>query len=58
MTIAAGFLCHDGIVLAADTLYTGENKRDAAKLWIFQKGENVVGIAGAGDATLHQASQV
>lgn len=52
MTIAAGFLCRDGLVLAADTRYSGVNKRDAAKLFWFHQGTNVVAMAGAGDATL------
>ena len=52
MTIAAGFLSPDGLVLAADTQYSGENKRNAAKVWWFRKGDNVVALAGAGDATL------
>jgi 20S proteasome alpha/beta subunit len=52
MTIAAGFLCPDGLVFAADTLYSGMNKRHAAKVWWFEKKDVVVALAGAGDAVL------
>src|SRR5688572_2006464 len=51
VTIAAGFICSDGVVLAADSQYTGVNRRDAAKIWHFGD-TNVVAMAGAGDATL------
>jgi 20S proteasome alpha/beta subunit len=52
MTIAAGFLCSDGFVLAADTLYSGTNKRYAAKIWTLQRGDVAIAVAGAGVAVL------
>jgi 20S proteasome alpha/beta subunit len=52
MTIAAGFVCSDGLVLAADTLYTGENKRQGAKLWLIPHKDVWVTLAGAGSAVL------
>jgi 20S proteasome alpha/beta subunit len=51
VTIAAGFLCSDGIVLAADRLYTGISKRFGKKVWWFQAGDTTVAIAVAGIAT-------
>jgi 20S proteasome alpha/beta subunit len=50
MTIAAGFLCADGIVLGADTLYSGINKRYAAKIWTLPLGNVYVAFAAAGVA--------
>ena len=50
MTIAAGFLCSDGFVLAADTLHSGINKRYAAKIWKAERGDVLVAVAGSGDA--------
>lgn len=54
MTIAAGFVCADGIVLCADTLISyPNNKRDGAKLWLIPPcGGALVAIAGAGDVAL------
>jgi len=53
MTIAAGFRCTDGIVLASDTLYTGVNKRYDRKLWDLPptNGADVI-IGGSGNAVL------
>lgn len=51
LTIAAGFVCSDGLVLAADTQFTGIHKRHGSKLWWFRCGQSVVAIAGAGIAT-------
>lgn len=48
MTIAAGFLCSDGFVLAADTMHSGINKRYSPKIWMARKGEVLVAVAGAG----------
>jgi hypothetical protein len=33
MTIAAGFLCSDGVVLCSDSLYSGRTARQGSKLW-------------------------
>jgi hypothetical protein len=52
MTIAAGFVCVDGVVLAADTLYTGPTRRHDRKLWEIPKGQSLVALAGAGDRVL------
>jgi 20S proteasome alpha/beta subunit len=53
MTIAAGFQCSDGVLLASDTLYSGENKRYGRKIWELQKGGPVVAaMAGAGTAVV------
>ncbi len=49
MTIAAGFVCSDGVVLAADTQWSGPTKRYHAKLWHFPAGAGVVAVAAAGD---------
>ena len=38
MTIAAGFVCNEGVLLASDTLYTGINKRHGQKMWSFSTG--------------------
>lgn len=51
LTIAAGFVCSDGLVFAADTQYSGVTKRHGAKLWWFRCNDTVVAIAGAGVAT-------
>lgn len=53
MTIAAGFQCTDGILLAADTLYSGVNKRYDRKVWMLPTAHDVaVVIAGAGEGVL------
>jgi 20S proteasome alpha/beta subunit len=52
MTIAAGFLCSDGIVLASDTLHSGINKRYAAKMWIKKRGDTLLAVAGSGTTVL------
>jgi hypothetical protein len=48
MTVAAGFVCNEGVLLATDTLYAGVNKRYGQKSWLFDHGDVVVGFAGAG----------
>jgi hypothetical protein len=49
MTIAAGFVCHEGVLLASDTLYAGQNKRYGRKLWPIPIGnDGCVGFGGAG----------
>lgn len=48
MTIAAGFICHEGVLLASDTLYAGINKRYGRKLWTVKAGNNLVCFGGAG----------
>lgn len=53
MTIAAGFNCRDGIVLASDTLYSGVNKRYDRKLWALPtKNGATIALAGSGNAVL------
>jgi hypothetical protein len=51
MTIAAGFVCDDGIVLGADTQYSNSNiKVSRTKLWQSERRDCV--IAAAGDEVL------
>jgi hypothetical protein len=54
MTIAAGFVATDGVVLGADSLYSGQNKRYRAKIWKIPDDNARIVIAGAGDASLIQ----
>lgn len=51
MTIAAGFVCSDGILLASDTLWDGGTKRHGRKLWHFEAGRISVVFAGSGTET-------
>ena len=57
MTIAAGFLCSDGVVLAADTQFTGALKQQGLKIWEITGPEltYTIAMAGAGDAGLIHA---
>lgn len=52
MTIAAGFVCRNGLVLCADTEYTGSTKHSGAKLWARSDGPLGLAIVGAGDPVL------
>jgi 20S proteasome alpha/beta subunit len=56
MTIAIGVLCSDGIVLGADTEYTGAIKQPGAKVWGIHAepsdGSVSCGLAGSGDGIL------
>lgn len=48
MTIAAGFVCTDGLLLASDTLFTGVTKRFGRKLWANPFGsDGVVSVGGS-----------
>lgn len=47
MTIAAGFVCSDGILLASDTLYSGAGKH-GRKFWELGYGNVSVVFGGAG----------
>lgn len=51
MTIAAGFICHEGIILAADTQYTiGSTKVNGQKIYdVIEDGDYRLILAGAGD---------
>jgi 20S proteasome alpha/beta subunit len=51
MTIAAGFICADGIILAADTQYTvGSTKTNGQKIYdVIEDGDYRLILAGAGD---------
>src|SRR5579859_305972 len=50
MTIAAGFLCSDGVVLCTDSEYTaGQSKHYAAKVFEASAENAVAYLAGAGD---------
>jgi hypothetical protein len=48
MTIAAGFLCSDGILLASDTLYSAQQNQYGPKFWVIGPGDPVVVFGGAG----------
>jgi hypothetical protein len=49
MTIAAGFNCSDGILLASDTLYSGAIQNSfGPKFWVLQQDDPVVVFGGAG----------
>lgn len=52
MTIAAGFLCSDGIVLCADTQLTANYKQQGQKVWLHAYDDVCVGVTGAGDYVL------
>lgn len=53
MTIAAGFVASDGIVLCADTLYTdGQTKEYRDKIFSWEGLRTFVGFAVAGHATI------
>src|SRR5713226_6435029 len=53
MTIGAGFVCHDGLVLCADTQETaGYLKTRTDKLLTFEQDNCVVGAVGSGKAIL------
>lgn len=50
MTIAAGFVCSDGVLLASDTLYsnTGMGLKYGRKFWILDHGDVLVAFGGSG----------
>jgi hypothetical protein len=48
MTIAAGFVCSDGVLLASDTQYTGVEIRHGRKFWTLSVGDALVIVGGAG----------
>ena len=50
MTIAAGFFCSDGILLASDSLYSGSGYAvgEGPKFWVITKDDVVVVFGGAG----------
>src|SRR5215510_2566083 len=48
MTIAAGFNCRDGFLLASDTLYADAKQRHGRKLWAIAVADNRVWFTGAG----------
>jgi hypothetical protein len=50
MTIAAAFVCSDGILLASDTLYSaGTAKKYGRKFWAIERGDILVVFGGAGN---------
>jgi hypothetical protein len=59
MTIAAGLLCSDGIILCSDTEHTGTTKQIGPKVWITTAPETddgcCVAIAGSGETLLLRA---
>jgi hypothetical protein len=48
MTIAAGFICSDGVLLASDTLYSGYQRQYGRKFWTLGKGTSLLILGGAG----------
>lgn len=54
VTIAAGFVCQDGIVLASDTQFTGSVKFSGSKIWQHTDGDLRLLLAAAGDSVLMQ----
>src|SRR5262245_62171423 len=52
MTIAAGFVCSDGVVLCADTELTASYKQQGQKLWLHTYDTLSVVLTGAGDYVL------
>lgn len=50
MTIAAGFVCSDGLIFASDTLYAGAKRKYDQKFWIIDKRDVAVVFGGAGTA--------
>ena len=48
MTIAAGFVCSDGLLFASDTLYSGTHHQFGRKLWTFQTDTVQIVCGGAG----------
>ena len=58
MTIAAGFVCSDGVVLGADTQVTGQTiKYSSDKVWVLSAPDasHCIAMAGAGDSVLIRA---
>ncbi len=57
MTIAAGFVCRDGVVLGADSQVTGAIKFSRDKVWVLptRDASQCVAMAGAGDVVLIRA---
>lgn len=52
MTIAAGMVFTDGVVLGADTLVSATYKQYETKLWVHAKGVLNVAVTGAGNYVL------
>src|SRR5436189_5995915 len=48
MTIAAVFVCSDGVLLASDALYSDEPRRYGPKFWAMRAGDTPVVLGGAG----------
>jgi hypothetical protein len=51
MTIAAGFVCSDGLLFASDTLYSGEERVSGDKFWTFSTDHVALVYGGAGTST-------
>ncbi|MGA2186500.1 MAG: hypothetical protein ABSH47_26080 [Bryobacteraceae bacterium] len=51
MTIAAGFLCRDGVLLCSDSQYTGWDKSQKDKVFCRLFGSGTIGFAFAGNET-------
>jgi 20S proteasome alpha/beta subunit len=53
VTIAAGFVCSDGVVLCADTLLSANYRQQGPKVWSWRGGRRVaVAVTGAGPYVL------
>ena len=58
MTIAAGFICPDGLVLCADSQFSTDNtKRSGPKVWAQTAGPFSFGIAAAGTGYLIRSAK-
>jgi hypothetical protein len=57
MTIAAGFVCADGMLLCADRQFTGQVKLPGTKLWDHRDGDLRILTASAGDAALMRLAE-
>jgi ATP-dependent protease HslVU (ClpYQ) peptidase subunit len=52
MTIAAGYVCVDGLVLCADTEMTSAVRSTGRKAWYRHDGDSSIALVGAGSAIL------
>jgi hypothetical protein len=48
MTIAAGFRCADGVLLASDTLYSSDRHQFGPKLWVLREDDPTIVFGGSG----------
>lgn len=58
MTIAAGFICSDGVLLASDTLYSGAVNRYGRKFWTLENPDVVFGGSGTERGLLRTRDEI